>query len=72
MAKKRHCRAEVRKILSVYSDQTMLGTIEEGRNCIARDLDGKKIGTFENRRAAQQAFFARKQPAIEGTLTVEG
>jgi hypothetical protein len=51
----------------------MLGTIEEGSNCIARDLDGKKIGTFENRRAAQNAFFTRKQPPVEaGTLVVQG
>jgi hypothetical protein len=73
MPKKQLRRAEVRKILSVYSGQTMLGTIEEGRNCIARDLDGKKIGMFENRRAAQAAFFARKESAIEaGTLMLEG
>jgi hypothetical protein len=73
MSKKRNFRAEVRKLLSVYDGQVCLGVIEEGRTCIARDVDGTKIGTFTNRKVALDAFFARKQPAIEeGTLTIEG
>jgi hypothetical protein len=72
MAVKRKCRAEVRKLLSVSDGQTCLGVIEEGRTCIARDVDGERIGTFANRKVALDAFFARKQPAVEaGTLMVQ-
>jgi hypothetical protein len=73
MAKKQHRRAEVRKTLSVYDGQTCLGVIEEGRTCLARDSEGNRVGTFANRKAALDAFFARKQPAAEaGTLMLEG
>jgi hypothetical protein len=73
MAVKRKCRAEVRKVLSVYNGACMIGTIEEGKTCVARTVDGEHIGTFANRKVALDAFFARKQPPVEaGTLTVEG
>jgi hypothetical protein len=40
---------------------------------IARTVDGEKIGTFENRKAAVRAFFQRKREGADaGTLTVEG
>jgi hypothetical protein len=47
---------------------TLLGTLEEGRN-VARNPDGKRLGNFPTRKAAELAFFERKQ---SGTLTVEG
>jgi hypothetical protein len=65
-------RATVRRMLSVYNGQVFLGVIEEGMNCVCRDADGNKIGTFANRKAAQDAFFTRKAPAETGTLMVEG
>jgi hypothetical protein len=73
MPKKQLRRVEVRKILSVYDGQVCLGVIEEGRTCLARDAEGNRVGTFANRKAALDAFFARKQPAAEaGTLVVQG
>jgi hypothetical protein len=65
-------RATVRRMLSVYDGTVFLGVIEEGKNCICRDADGQRFGTFANRKAAQDAFFARKAPAEAGTLMVEG
>jgi hypothetical protein len=71
--KRKKCRAEVRKILSVYAGREMLGVIEEGKTCLARDVDGNRVGTFTNRKAALDAFFSRKQPTSDaGTLIVEG
>lgn len=68
-APRRKRQAEVRKVLTVYDGQTLLGSIEEGRTCIAHTAEGELVGEFENRKAAVQAFFARKR---DGTLIVAG
>jgi hypothetical protein len=69
MAPRRKPRAEVRHVLTVYDGQTLLGSIEEGRTCIAHTAAGELVGEFENRKAAVRAFFARK---AAGTLTIQG
>jgi hypothetical protein len=60
---------QTRHLLTVYDGQRMLGSIEEGRTCIAHTAEGELVGEFENRKAAVRAFFARK---AAGTLTVTG
>jgi hypothetical protein len=46
---------QIRRLLTVCDGQEMLGSIEEGRTCIARNAAGDVIGTFENRKAAMKA-----------------
>jgi hypothetical protein len=70
-ASRKKPRAAVHRMLSVYDGQLFLGVIEEGRTCIARDADGERFGTFQNRKAALDAFFTRKQPEA-GTLMITG
>jgi hypothetical protein len=41
-ASRKKPRMQVRRMLSVYAGQALLGTIEEGTTTIARDLDGNK------------------------------
>lgn len=62
-------RLQLRKVLSVTDGHTALGIIEEGANCVCRDVAGNKIAVVQDRKAAMQVFFDRKQP---GTILVEG
>ena len=46
----------LRAMLTVYLAGELIGTIEEGRGCVARDADGVILGVYGNRRVALAAL----------------
>jgi hypothetical protein len=58
MSKSPKCLAEkpqLRRLMTVYAGRECIGSIEEGKTCLARNAAGDLLGTFENRKAAMRA-----------------
>jgi hypothetical protein len=50
---------QLRNLLTVYLDGELVGSVDEGGgSCLARDADGKFIGTYAGRPAAMAAIEA--------------
>jgi len=52
----KNTRPILRHLLTVYIAGELVGSIEEGRGCVARDADGVILGVYGNRRVALAAI----------------